>query len=110
MAENLFGAILGAVILAVLVNIIELLCTAGLPALYTNILMQQNLPIWKNYAYLGLYNVAYMFDDALMVGIVVITMDKFRLQERGGRWLKLVSGLAILVLGAIMIVRPELLG
>ena len=75
-----------------------------------SILMQQNLPIWKNYAYLGLYNVAYMFDDALMVGIVVITMDKFRLQERGGRWLKLVSGLAILVLGAIMIVRPELLG
>ena len=40
-AEHMAGAIAGAFVLAVLVNIIELLCTAGLPALYTNILMQQ---------------------------------------------------------------------
>jgi glutaredoxin len=106
-AEHMSGAVAGAITLAVLVNIVELLCTAGLPALYTNILMQQELSAAGRYAYLGLYILAYMFDDALMVGIVVITLSKRKLQETQGRWLKLISGVAILLLGVVMLFRPE---
>lgn len=107
MAEHLAAAIAGAIVLAVLVNVVELLCTAGLPALYTQILTMQQLPTWQNYAYLALYNVAYMFDDTVMLCIVVATLSRGRLQERGGRWLKLVSGLAILLLGLVMLFKPE---
>lgn len=106
-AQHLTAAILGAIGLAVLVNIIELLCTAGLPALYTNILMQQTDSISVSYAYLSLYILAYMFDDGLMVAAVVLTLNKTRLQESHGRWLKLISGSAILLLGMIMLFRPE---
>lgn len=109
MAENLTGAIIGASILAVLVNIIELLCTAGLPALYTEVLAMQNYPEWKRYAYLGLYILAYMLDDAIMVTIVVVTLGKRKLQENEGRWLKLFSGVVILVLGLVLIFKPSLL-
>lgn len=105
-AESLGSAILGASILAVLVNVIELLCTAGLPAMYTGVLTLQNLVPWQNYAYLMLYIVAYMFDDALMVTLVVVTLGRHKLQERGGRILKLISGGVILVLGTIMLLRP----
>jgi uncharacterized membrane protein HdeD (DUF308 family) len=108
-AEHLGGAVVGAIALAVLVNIIELLCTAGLPALYTNILMQQGNSAALRYAYLALYIVAYMFDDSLMLLIVVWTLSKKKLQEGQGRWLKLVSGAAILLLGIVMLFRPELL-
>ncbi|MFH1301985.1 MAG: glutaredoxin domain-containing protein [Planctomycetota bacterium] len=108
-AENLTGAILGACVLAVLVNIIELLCTAGLPAMYTEILTMQNYPAWKSYAYLGLYIVAYMLDDTIMVTIVVVTLGRHKLQEREGRWLKLISGLIILLLGLVLIFKPTLL-
>lgn len=106
-AEHLWGAILGAAILAVLVNVIELLCTAGLPALYTQILTLKNLPLWQNYAYLGLYNVAYMFDDSLMVAVVVLTLGRRKLQEQQGRWLKLISGLVIAVLGLVLLFKPD---
>lgn len=109
MAENLTGAIIGASILAVLVNIIELLCTAGLPALYTEVLAMQNYPEWKKYAYLGLYIFAYMLDDAIMVTIVVVTLGKRKLQENEGRWLKLFSGVVILLLGMVLIFKPSLL-
>lgn len=109
-AENLVGAVLAAAVLAVLVNLIELLCTAGLPALYTQILSARELPAWKNYAYLLLYNLAYMFDDIVMVSLVVITLEKRKLQETQGRWLKLISGLAIAGLGVVMLVRPHWLG
>jgi hypothetical protein len=106
-AETLGAALAGAVGLAVLVNLVELLCTAGLPALYTQILSMQGLSNAQYYGYLLLYNVAYMFDDALIVSIAVATLHRMKLQERQGRWLKGLSGAVMLVLGAILLLRPD---
>jgi glutaredoxin len=106
-AENLYGALVGTIVLAVLVNSIELLCTAGFPAVYTQILTLRQLPWWEYYGYLGLYNLAYILDDSLMVTIAVITLGRRKLQEKEGRWLKLVSGVVMLGLGGILIVKPE---
>ena len=108
-ANYLTTALVGATVLAVVVNIVELLCTAGLPALYTEILSLQQLSTMMNYAYLGLYIVAYMLDDTILVAIVVTTMSRRRLQEGEGRWLKLASGTIILLLGGVMIFQPNLL-
>lgn len=106
-ADNLAGALTGIVILAGLVNLIELLCTAGFPALYTQILTLQQLPTWEYYGYLGLYNLAYIFDDSLMVTIAVATLSRRKLQERAGRWLKLTSGLVMAALGAVLLLQPK---
>lgn len=105
-ARNLTVALCGAMTLAVAVNVVELLCTAGLPALYTEVLSLQNWPWWIDYSYLALYIAAYMFDDTVLLTIVVITLSHRKLQEREGRWLKLVSGTVILLLGCVMLVRP----
>ena len=106
-AENLAGALAAVVVLAGLVNTIELLCTAGFPALYTQILTMQQLPTWQYYGYLGLYNLAYILDDSLMVTIAVVTLSRRKLQERAGRWLKLTSGLVMASLGIILLLAPE---
>ena len=108
-AENLIATFIAIIVMAILVNLIELLCTAGLPAVYTQVLTLQQLDRSQYYLYLLLYNIAYMFDDALMVGIVVFTMSKQRLEEEQGRWLKLLSGSVIFILGALLILRPSLL-
>jgi glutaredoxin len=106
-ADNLAGALVGVIVLAGLVNTIELLCTAGFPAIYTQILTMHQLPTWQYYGYLGLYNLAYIFDDALMVTIAVVTLSRRKLQEQGGRWLKLASGLVMAALGVILFLQPE---
>jgi len=106
-ARYLSLAISAAVVLALMVNVVELLCTAGLPALFTDILTMQEVSPAARYGYLALYNLAYIFDDSIMVGTVVITLSRRRLQEREGRWLKLVSGVVMLALGLVMIGRPE---
>jgi glutaredoxin len=105
-AERMGAALGGVVVLAVLVNVVELLCTAGLPAVYTRILTLRALPAWQYYAYLGLYNAAYMLDDGLMLALAVVTLGRHKLQERGGRWLKLVSGAVMLALGLLLIWAP----
>jgi glutaredoxin len=108
-AENIIATFVAIIVMAILVNLIELLCTAGLPAIYTQVLTLQQLNTSQYYLYLLLYNIAYMFDDALMVGIVVFTMSKQRLEEEQGRWLKLLSGSIIFILGVLLILRPSLL-
>jgi glutaredoxin len=106
-ADNLAGALVGVIVLAGLVNLIELLCTAGFPAVYAQILTMQQLPTWEYYGYLGLYNLAYILDDALMVTIAVVTLSRKKLQERAGRWLKLTGGAVMLSLGLVLLLKPE---
>jgi glutaredoxin len=106
-AENIVAALVGTVLLAVLVQAIELLCTAGLPALYTRILTMHQLDGWTYYGYLVLYNVVYMLDDVVVLAIGIITISHYRLQEREGRWLKLISGLVMAGLGAVLLLQPK---
>jgi hypothetical protein len=106
-AENLTAALAMTVALAVMVNLVELLCTAGLPALFTQILSAHGLSWWEHHAYMLLYIVAYMFDDTAMLLLAVITLTRRKVQERAGRVLKLVSGVAMVGLGLLLILRPE---
>jgi hypothetical protein len=50
-----------------------------------------------------------MFDDTLMVTAAVITLSRRKVQEVEGRWLKLISGAVMTVLGLMLLVKPELL-
>ena len=80
--------------------------TAGLPAVYTAVLSQQNLDLAAHYGYLGLYIVGYIADDALMVGIAVLALSSNQLTEGTGRWLKLISGVVMVALGLLLLLRP----
>lgn len=106
-ANSMLSSMAGVALLAVIVNFIELLCTAGLPAIFSAVLAQQDLSLSAHYAYLGLYILGYMADDALMVTLAVVAMSSNKLSERSGRWLKLLSGVVMLILGAILILRPD---
>ena len=104
--RSLLPAMAAVAVLAVVVNAVELLCTAGLPAIYTAVLSQQNLSAPAHYAYLGLYIMGYIADDSLMVGAAVLALSSNKLTEAGGRWLKAISGGVMLALGATLLLRP----
>jgi glutaredoxin len=106
-AEKLSTAVGAVAVLAVVVNLIELVCTAGLPAVYTQVLVNNGVEGAGYYAYLALYILVYMLDDAAMLTIAIITLSKRKLQERGGRILKLVSGAVLLVLGLLLVFKPD---
>lgn len=101
------GSLFAVAALALVVNFVELLCTAGLPAVYTAVLAQQGFSPAAHYGYLGLYIAGYMADDALMVTLAVLTLGNYRLSERAGGVLKLVSGVVMLALAAVLALRPD---
>jgi len=103
------ATLLGVVALAITVNFVELLCTAGFPMIYTNVLSMYSLPTATVLLYFALYIIMYMLDDAVVFLIAIYTMEKAHLSQKQGRWLKLVSGAMILLLGLILMFRPEIL-
>ena len=52
-AEHTSQAMIGILDIGhVLVNMIEFVCTAGFPAMFTQVLSQQSLTTWEHYGYL----------------------------------------------------------
>jgi len=102
-AQNLPAALAAAAALAVGVNLVEMLCTAGLPAIYTQVLAAQRLGFWERQGYLLLYIAAYLLDDGLMTAAAVAALSAARLQERGGRVLQLISGGVLAALGLALL-------
>jgi thiol-disulfide isomerase/thioredoxin len=102
--------IFSTIVLAISANSVELLCTFNLPFIYTGtILPQYNLGIVDNYLYLIFYNIIYVLPLLIIVGIMVITLGRWKLSEFQGRVLKLFSGIMILSLGIILLIDYKLL-
>lgn len=108
-ADSLASLLAGATLLAVVANIYELLCTAGFPMVFTRILTLSSLSTAACYLYLLLYNIVYVLPLFIIVLGFSLTLGKRKLSEREGRLLKLMSGVMMLGLGLILLIKPALL-
>jgi hypothetical protein len=99
--------IVATVILAVVANSYELLCTAGFPMVYTRILTLRSLPVESYYLYLLFYNLIYILPLLTIVAVFTIKLGSRKLSEQEGMVLKLLSGIMMLMLGGLLIVSPE---
>jgi hypothetical protein len=97
------------VLLAIVANSYELLCTAGFPMVYTRALTLAHLESWQYYAWLAAYNVIYVLPLLAIVTVFTRTMGARKLSESEGRILKLVSGFMMLGFGLVLIFAPNLL-
>lgn len=106
-AEHLPAMLAATAFLAIAANFYELLCTAGFPMVYTRLLTLADLSAGGRYGYLALYNLIYVLPLAAIVAVFAHTLGARKLTEREGRLLKLMSGLMMLGLGALLLVAPE---
>lgn len=91
------------------VTLVELPCTAGLPVLWTGLLADAGVAAGAFGSLLLLYMLVYLLDELLIFGVVVGTMRAARLEERGGRVLKLIGGAVMFALALVMLYSPKLL-
>ena len=100
-------ALLGIVALAFAVNLVELLCSAGIPAVYTQVLALSNLPVWQYYAYIALYILMFMLDDLIVFVVAMKTLQIAGVTTRYTRFSQLAGGVVMLAIGALLLLRPE---
>jgi thiol-disulfide isomerase/thioredoxin len=105
--EQFFLALGGIVLLAVAVNTVELVCSAGLPAIYTNILSLAELPRWQYYLYLVFYIFIFMLDDLVVFFTAMLTLQATGIQSKYARYSHLIGGVLMVVIGLLLLVKPE---
>ena len=107
--DRLVWAVLGMMALAVGVNLIELLCSAGVPAVYTQILTLNDLPASTYYSYICLYIAVFMLDDIAIFATAMFALRVSGLTGSYARYSHLIGGVVLMAIGAVMLLRPELL-
>lgn len=107
--SSLLTMLVGVAIVAAGINLIELVCSFGFPLAFTKILADLELPTFVYYLYILIYIIFYMLDDFLVFLIAVWTLKTSRISQKYMEVIKLISGLALLVLGLLMIFAPGFL-
>jgi hypothetical protein len=103
------AALAGIAVLAFVVNLVELGCTLGFPAIYTRILALRGLATLPRLAYLVLYNVVYVVPLLLIVIVFIALKRRITMTERAARVLKGVSGVLLVAFGVVFLVAPSVL-
>ncbi|MFA5382443.1 MAG: hypothetical protein WC356_04700 [Candidatus Micrarchaeia archaeon] len=107
--KHIIFALLGLIILAFAVNLVELVCSAGLPAVYTQVLALSGLSFWEYYGYILLYILIFMLDDLIIFVLAMKTLEITGISSKYSRWSHLIGGILIFVLGLLLIFKPEIL-
>jgi hypothetical protein len=103
------GLLVGTIIVAITVNLYELLCTIGLPIVYLRILTLHELSYWVYYSYIAAYCVIYVIPLIVIVLLFAYTLGGSEFSVHNVKRLKLASGVMILFLGLALIFSPRVL-
>ncbi len=107
--RNLLLSLGGIALLAFGVNVVEFVCSVGLPAVYTKILTLSDLPALTYYMYLIFYVFIFMLDDILIFTVAMATLKAVGIESKYARVSHLIGGLLMLGIGLLMLFKPELL-
>ncbi len=102
------ATIAGIVALAFVVNAIEFLCSAALPAIFTHVLSLSNLSTLRYYAYILLYDFFFMLTALIIFGSAAFAMTS-SLGDRFAKYCRPLGGTILLVLGVLLLFAPHLL-
>lgn len=102
-------ALLGVMVLAASVNIIELMCSIGIPLLFTQILAMNNLSTFSYMIYMFIYIFFFLIDDIVIFVISMVTLKVTGLSTKYTKYSHLVGGIIMLIIGLLLIIKPELL-
>jgi len=100
-------AIVGIMGLAISVNLVELLCSAGLPIIFTQVLALNGLDTLQTIGYLLLYVLFFLIDDLVVFFIAMKTFHLTGLSTKYSKFSGIIGGTIMVILGILMIFRPE---
>lgn len=107
--NNLWLAAIMMVGLALIVNFIELACSAGLPVLFSQILAINGVSDGASIFYILIYVLFFLIDDLIVFAIAVTTFKALAMSNKLTKYSHLIGGLFMLIIGFLMLFFPEIL-
>ncbi len=104
---SLPAALVGTIVMAGGIALIELPCTAGFPVIWSDLMRSAELSGAEFGSLLGVYLSVYLLDELVIFAAAVYTMRVTKLQERHGRLLKLVGGMVMIAIALAIVFFPD---
>lgn len=105
--KNIFLALIGVIVLALSVNIVELACSAGFPAIFISILDLNNIGLASKIIYILLYVLFYLLDDLIIFVVAMLTLKISGVTTKYNKLSHLVGGIIMILIGLLLIFKPE---
>jgi len=102
------GTVFGIIALAFVVNSIEFVCSAAIPAIFTQVLALSNLSGWQYYGYILLYDFFFILDDLVIFGLAALAVNT-SIGDRYAKHCKLIGGAILIILGILLTFAPGVL-
>lgn len=102
-------ALIGIIGLAISVNIIELACSSGFPAIFTQVLVLNELNSLQYFLYILLYILFFLIDDIIVFAIAMKTLQVTGISTKYNKLSHLIGGILMLIIGILMVFAPEIL-
>ena len=102
-------AILGIMVLAASVNLIEMMCSIGLPLIFTQILSFNNLSTGSYALYMFLYILFFLIDDIVIFVIAMVTFKVTGISTKYSKYAHLVAGIITILIGLLLLINPSIL-
>lgn len=104
-----WGFFVSMLFLAFSVNIIEFACSIGIPQTFTQIIHLSNINLLQEIGLIALYILFYMIDDFVVFGLALWSVEKIGITHKYARTSNVIGGTLMLILGLLLLVKPELL-
>ena len=100
-------AMIGIMGLAISVNLIELACSAGLPLVFTELLVLNNTSDFMKFIYTLVYILFFLLDDLIVFFIAMFTMKITGISTKYNKYSHLIGGAIMLIVGVLLLFKPE---
>ena len=106
-SKSFILSLVGIIILAASVNLIELACSLGFPVIFTELLTINEVTGVSKIIYLLIYIFFYMIDDIVVFSVSMITVEATGITNKYNKLCTLVSSIIMLVMGVLLLFKPE---
>ena len=99
------GTIVGIIALAFAVNAIEFVCSAAVPAVFTQVLSLASLTTFQYYGYILLYVFFFMLNNLVIFGAAAFALTS-NLGVRYAKYARPIGAAILIILGALLLFAP----
>lgn len=100
-------AMLGISLLAIVVNLIELSCSAGLPLIFTSILAFNELNNMQYALYIFIYIFFFMLDDIIVFTIAMFTLKITGISTKYIKYNHIIGAVIMYIIAILLVFKPE---
>lgn len=107
--NNIWIALIGIIGVTLMVNLVELACSAGWPMIFSNLLLINEISTGGKIFYTLIYILMFLIDDLIVFTVAICSLKIKAFSNKMTKYSHLIGGILMILFGILMIFFPSFL-